>query len=367
MFAITPDSFEDLFGSREATAKYSYDVSRSTNDGVFHASLSATIRVDNNDYHFNAEGDIDLLKFTDGSSVLSGPLYGSVLISGITFPFTAGFTKAVGSNKVNVGIVINPSIESSAQIMFAFGERVVDDSATPASAVDTSYSLHEYLGKESATPLDISAVFTKKGSTTKKLSNVSSVNGQTLSVYYASNANRVGVQVKTYVSAIKLYYDQQNAVISKVNVSKIVISLSRNSASEISSIKGIDSLTTPYVGNGYQYLRSLIINFLDLFGLPTGGLSSALSSLRGSLSCSVTGSKATITCKYGADSSTSSLDSAGMTVGFNLDPSTVSHSANYTVSSHVQYNVSYNIPLSGATSFYVSANSANLSYSLWLT
>ena len=51
----------------------------------------------------------------------------------------------------------------------------------------------------------------------------------------------------------------------------------------------------------------------------------------------------------------------------NLDPSTASHSAIYNVSSQVQYSVTYNIPLSGATSFYVAASNASLSYSLWLT
>ncbi len=365
--AITNDEFEALFGTGNADAEYNYNVSRTMKDDIFHVSMSATISVGENDYLLTAAGDVDLLELTDGSSILNGPLYGEISIGEINLPLTAGFTKSVGESEINAGIVINPLIDSDAQIMFAFGERVMADDVDVVRPNVSLESAPISPSDEEVSPLEVDANFVKKGSITKKLANVSSVNGQTLSVYYASNANRVGIRVQPYVNAVKSYYDNLNKVSSKVRVSKLVISLSRNSATDISSIKGLDYMTSQYSSSSFINIKNLILAFLDLFGLPTSGLDSALSSLTSQLTYSSTGRQATLTCKYGAASSTASLDKPGMMAAFNLDPSTASHSAIYNVSSQVQYSVTYNIPLSGATSFYVAASNASLSYSLWLT
>lgn len=364
--AITNDEFEALFGTGDADAEYNYNVSRTMEDDIFHVSMSATISVGENDYLLNAAGDVDLLELTDGSSILNGPLYGEISIRGITLPLTAGFTKSVGENKINAGIVINPLIDSDAQILFAFGERVMADDVDVVRPNVSLESTPIAPSDEGVSPMEINANFVKKGSTTKKLTNVSSVNGQTLSVYYASNAKRIGTQVKTYISAVKTYYDNANSTVSKVYVSKITISLSRNSNSEISSVLSLDSVTNAYAGKGSTLLKNLIIDFLSAFGLPTSTFDAALSSLKGSLTSTITGTKGIVTCKYTSSSGTAVLDKSGMTAGFNIYNPGSAHSANYTVTSTVQYDVSFNVPLSGATSFYVSANSASLSYSLWL-
>lgn len=364
--AITNDEFEALFGTGNADAEYNYNVSRTMKDDIFHVSMSATISVGENDYLLTAAGDVDLLELTDGSSILNGPLYGEISIGEINLPLTAGFTKSVGESKINAGIVINPLIDSDAQIMFAFGERVMADDVDVVRPNVSLESAPISPSDEEVSPLEVDANFVKKGSITKKLANVSSVNGQTLSVYYASNAKRIGTQVKTYISAVKTYYDNANSTVSKVYVSKITISLSRNSNSEISSVLSLDSVTNAYAGKGSTLLKNLIIDFLSAFGLPTNTFDAALSSLKGSLTSTTTGTKGTVTCKYTSSSGTAVLDKSGMTAGFNIYNPGSAHSANYTVTSTVQYDVSFNIPLSGATSFYVSANSASLSYSLWL-
>ncbi len=364
--AITNDEFEALFGTGNADAEYNYNVSRTMKDDIFHVSMSATISVRENDYLLTAAGDVDLLELTDGSSILNGPLYGEISIGEINLPLTAGFTKSVGENKINAGIVINPLIDSDTQIMFAFGERVMADDVDVVRPNVSLESAPISPSDEEVSPLEVDANFVKKGSITKKLANVSSVNGQTLSVYYASNAKRIGTQVKTYISAVKTYYDNANSTVSKVYVSKITISLSRNSNSEISSVLSLDSVSNAYAGKGSTLLKNLIIDFLSAFGLPTNTFDAALSSLKGSLTSTTTGAKGTVTCKYTSSSGTVVLDKSGMTAGFNIYNPGSAHSANYTVTSNVQYDVSFNIPLSGATSFYVSANSASLSYSLWL-
>lgn len=364
--AITNDEFEALFGTGNADAEYNYNVSRTMKDDIFHVSMSATMSVGENDYLLTAAGDVDLLELTDGSSILNGPLYGEISIGEINLPLTAGFTKSVGESKINAGIVINPLIDSDAQIMFAFGERVMADDVDVVRPNVSLESAPISPSDEEVSPLEVDANFVKKGSITKKLANVSSVNGQTLSVYYASNAKRIGTQVKTYISAVKTYYDNANSTVSKVYVSKITISLSRNSNSEISSVLSLDSVTNAYAGKGSTLLKNLIIDFLSAFGLPTNTFDAALSSLKGSLTSTTTGTKGTVTCKYTSSSGTAVLDKSGMTAGFNIYNPGSAHSANYTVTSTVQYDVSFNIPLSGATSFYVSANSASLSYSLWL-
>lgn len=364
---ITENEFAALFGSSDASADYSYNISSTNNDSVFCASLSAAITANNQEYQFSATGEVDMLELSDGSSILNGPLYGETVIDGVTYPFTAGLTKAVGENKINVGIAINPTINSSSQVLFAFGERVMADEA---SIVVTELQSGEYnlsIGaKNEASPMDNVVNFVKKGTTTKKLSNVSTVNGQTLTVYYASNAKRVGAQVKTHLSAVKSYYNGVYNTSGSVYVNKIVISVARNSTSETSSVKCIDSITNGCSGKGTTVLKSLIVDLLSLFGIPTSTFETALSSLTGSLTSTVSGSKGTVTSIYPITSNTSVLDSSGMTVGFNLYNPDSAHSANYTISSDVQYRAAYNIPLSGATTFYVTANTASMTYALWL-
>lgn len=364
---ITENEFAALFGSPDASADYSYNISSTNNDSVFRASLSAAITANNREYQFSATGEVDTLELSGGSSILNGPLYGEAVIDGIAYPFTAGFTKAVGENKINVGIAINPTISSSSQVLFAFGERVMADEASIVVTELQSDECNLSVGaKNEASPMDNVVNFVKKGTTTKKLSNVSTVNGQTLTVYYASNAQRVGAQVKTHLSAVKSYYNGVYNTSGSVYVNKIVISVARNSTSETSSIMNIDGTTNGYTGKGNTALKGLIVDLLSAFGVPTSTFESALSRLTGSLTTSITGSKSTVTSNYPITSNTGVLDNSGMTVAFNLRNPDSAHSANYTISSDVQYCAAYNIPLSGATTFYVTANTASMTYALWL-
>lgn len=82
---ITENEFAALFGSPDASADYSYNISSTNNDSVFRASLSAAITANNREYQFSATGEVDMLELSDGSSILNGPLYGEAVIDGTTY------------------------------------------------------------------------------------------------------------------------------------------------------------------------------------------------------------------------------------------------------------------------------------------
>lgn len=359
---ITENEFAALFGSPDASADYSYNISSTNNDSVFRASLSAAITANNREYQFSATGEVDMLELSDGSSILNGPLYGEAVIDGIAYPFTAGFTKAVGENKINVGIAINPTISSSSQVLFAFGERVMADNAS--IVYDNEVHVQSIASTSSSLSSNLpNAVFNYVSAKTAKMANMPSVNGQKLSVYYASNTQTVGTRVQTYTGAINSYYTNAGNTGCSVKVNKITIKLERSSASNASEITNIDSINTNTnsVSSSYSSFGDLVCNLLSDFGIPTSTFASALRSLSSNLSTGSYGDNAYVTCKYSLSDDTSILNNSGMCVAFNLrNKVTTAFSAPYIISSQTEYRVSYTIPLSGPTSFYASANSASM-------
>lgn len=358
--AITNDEFEALFGTGNADAEYNYNVSRTIKDDIFHVSMSATISVGENDYLLTAAGDVDLLELTDGSSILNGPLYGEISIGEINLPLTAGFTKSVGENKINAGIVINPLIDSDAQILFAFGERVMADDVDvvrPISEVKTDSELFEEPAVFASVP---QAVFRQVSTRTVSMANMSSVNGQKLTVYYASNARRAGARVQTFTSAISSYYTNMGNKSCKVRVNKITIKLTRGSAN-LSYIDGIDEITNGNFQQGNNGFAEMVLAILSDFGIPTATFEAALKALSGNTTSYYQGSYGYVTSKFSSSCNTNVLNNSGMAVTFNItNNSGTSHSAAYTFSSQAEYNISYYTTLSGSTSFYASANSASL-------
>lgn len=354
---ITEDTFLNLFGDASATIEYSYSVSPANSMGTHTVRLDMVINTATDAYPVTVSGEVDETVLADDVTLLQGPLYGELIIGGETYELSAGFSKLLNDDAINVGIVINPTVQDPQQVMFAFGDVVITEEVQSlideyARAVQTEVQSEESTLITEGTAGTLG--YSQGGSAYGYLGNTSTV-GQTLIVYQDMSVKRIGVRVLTAKSNATTYYRNLYSPGASVRITKIVSGLERVTSGG-ASISNIDSVTGAYVGKGTVSLKPLIIDILSLLGIPTSTFEAALSGLTGSLTWSVMGSNASVTAQFGTTSNTSGLDSAGLSTIFNLINSGGAHIERFRAYSQVQYWVGYNVPLSGATSFYVTSN-----------
>lgn len=379
---ITPDSLEDVFGETEVErAAYTYEmvVINAVKASIV---INFEIKVGNNYYTGDANGQIKAYNLPSGEIVWEGPVNGGITVGNDVYSIVVGFTK-LNSTDQSMLTITTKSAENQL-VAFAFGEDIIkgetleliNNRTIRQSGANSTNNIEiddmEYIFNEEVSPLviepgfgpGISPIF-KPGDGVPDYPNLGpngeivyqdyhiSYFGDTLypsqeiRIYEDENRNFVLVtfipdtaSARSYLSGMG--YNYSAAVLDSFSVR---IDLDPNAPpSQYAYVAGtyipqIDD--APTFEKGDEYFSSIfedLLSMIDYF--PTSTVMTLISDMKGSIS----GKRSTFYAQVDVDMSVNPADmdevSCGFPVRFNLFQGTNSNyisNTEYTITSYVTY------------------------------